>query len=142
MKLGFFAVTALLICGSAVAQDKSDTRITVQDGKDMTVTGCLAHSAEGSYTLTNVANKDGAVGSYLLAGSKKEDDLDDLDKHVGHRLEITGKAADRGTGKLTVETKNDGKKGKTETKSEVKGDLSGLPYLGVKSFRMLASVCP
>jgi hypothetical protein len=142
MKLSFFAVAALLICGSAVAQDHKDTRITVQDGKEMTVTGCLARTAEGGYSLTSVAGKDGAVGSYVLAASKKEDDLDDLDKHIGHRLEIDGKAADKGSGKLTVETKNDGKKGKTETKSEVKGDLSGLPYLGVKSFRMLATVCP
>jgi hypothetical protein len=142
MKLGFFAVAGLLICGSAVAQDNKDTRITVQDGKEMTVTGCLARTAEGGYSLTNVTGKDGVVGSYVLAASKKEDDLDDLDKHIGHRLEIDGKAADKGSGKLTVETKNDGKKGKTETKSEVKGDLSGLPYLGVKSFRMLATVCP
>ena len=36
----------------------------------------------------------------------------------------------------------DGDKSKTTSKAEVKGDLKGLPYLGVKDVRMLASVCP
>ena len=57
---------------------------------------------------------------------------------MGQRVEIKGKAADKGNGRINVETDN----GKTETKSEMKGDLSGLPFLGVKSVRMLASVCP
>jgi hypothetical protein len=150
MKLGFFALAALLLCGSAVAQDrdhKSKTTVIVEDGKEMTVTGCVERSRDGSgYMLTNAAGKDGAVGSYLLAESDDEDDLEDLDKHVGHRIEVTGKAADRGNGKIKVETKNEVRKGdakaKTESKSEVKGDLSGLPYLGIKSFRMIATVCP
>ena len=71
-----------------------------------------------------------------------DNDLDDIHKHVGERVEITGKAADEGKGKLKVETKAEGTSGKTESKSEVSGDLKGLPYLGVKSFRVLASVCP
>jgi len=150
MKLGFFALAALLLCGSAVAQDgdhKSKSRVIVEDGKTMTVTGCLERSRDGSgYTLTNAAGKDGAIGSYLLAMSNDEKDLDDLDKHVGHRVEISGKAADQGNGKIKVETTNEVRKGdgkaKTESKSEVKGDLSGLPYLGIKSLRMIATVCP
>lgn len=146
MKLGFF-VLALLAAGSAVAQD-AKTRITVEDGKEITVTGCLQRSNEGrSYTLTNAAGKDGAVRAYLLAPADDEDDLDDLEKHLGHRVEIKGKAADRGDGRITVETKNetpkpDGGKARTESRSQIKGDLAGLPYLGVKSFRMLATVCP
>ena len=146
MKLGFFLL-ALLAAGSAVAQD-SKTRITVEDGKEITVTGCLQRSNEGrSFTLTNAAGKDGAVGSYLLAGADDDDDLEELGRHVGHRVEIKGKAANRGDGKITVESKNempkaDGGKARTESKSEIKGDLAGLPYLGVKSFRMIASVCP
>lgn len=134
--------------GAAQAQDnKSKTRIIVEDGKTITVTGCVQRSHEGGYMLTNVAGKDGAIGSYLLAASDDEKDLDDLKKHLGHRLEISGKAADRGDGKIKVETKSemrkaDGGKAKSESKSEVKGDLEGLPYLGVKSFRMIATACP
>ena len=131
MKLGFFALASLLICASAVAQDwdrKSKSRVIVEDGKAMTVTGCLQRNPEGTYTLTNAAGKDGAVGSYSLATSNDEDDLDNLDKHVGHRVEVSGKAADQGNGKIKVETKNemrkaDGGKAKTESTSEVKGDL-------------------
>jgi hypothetical protein len=144
-KLGCFAGAMCLALGIASAQDlekKTQTKVSVEDGKTITVTGCVQRGNDGELMLTNVANKDGALGSYLLAA-----DDDDLDKHVGHRVEVTGKAADQGKGKIKVETKNeskvgDGDKAKTESKAEVKGDLKGLPYLGVKSVRMLASVCP
>ena len=150
MKLGVFALMTVLIGVSASAQDsdrKSKSRVIVEDGKAMTVTGCLQRSHEGSYTLTSAAGKDGAVGTYLLATSNDEDDLDDLEKHVGHRLEVSGKAADQGNGRIKVESRNemrkaDGGKAKTESTAEVKGDLKGLPYLGIKSFRMIATVCP
>ena len=144
-KLGCFAGAMCLAFGIASAQDiekKTQTRVSVEDGKTITVTGCLQRSNDGEYLLTNVANKDGALGNYLLAS-----DDDDLANHVGHRIEVTGKAADQGKGKIKVETKNEtkageGDKAKTESKSEVKGDLKGLPYLGVKSVRTIASVCP
>jgi hypothetical protein len=150
MKLGFLAAAVVLAGGLAFAQDDgaSKTRVVVEDGKDVSVTGCVRRSAEGEYTLTHVAGKDGAVNSYFLAPLGDHDDaLEDIGKHVGHRVEITGKAADRGDGKIRVESKADvrkadGGKGKTESTSEVKGDLAGLPYLGVKSARVLASVCP
>jgi hypothetical protein len=132
----------------AAAQDiesKSKTKITVKDGKDVTVTGCVARSAEGTYKLTNVANKDGVLPDYLLVAGG-EDDLD-LDERIGHRVEIKGKAADKGDGKVKVETRSEvgttgGDTRKRESKTEVEGDLHGLPYLGVKSIRMLATVCP
>ena len=149
MKLGL-TVAAVAVCAAGLAaQDARNTRtkISVEDGKTITVTGCVQRSHEG-YTLTNVAGKAGALGSYILAGDG-DDDLDehDLDDHVGHRVEITGKAADKGDGKIRVETTNegradDGDKRKVESTSEVKGDLEGLPYLGVKSLRMIATVCP
>jgi hypothetical protein len=147
MKLGVFFATSLLACGLAAAQD-TKTRVIVEDGKEMTVTGCVQRNADGGLTLTSVAGKDGVVGSYILAMVSDDDDaLDDLKDHVGHRVEIKGKAADRGDGRIRVKTesevrKADGGKGKTETKAEVKGDLNGLPFLGVKSARMIASVCP
>jgi hypothetical protein len=153
MKLGYvFAATVFAVwaTGLASAQDSTDktqTRVIVQDGKELTVTGCVQRGADGGYTLTNAAGKDGVEGSYILARLGDDDSVDDLDKHVGHRMEISGKAADRGDGKIKVETKSevrraDGEKGKRETTSEVKGDLPGLPFLGVKSSRMIASVCP
>jgi acylphosphatase len=143
MKLGYFAAIALFTATVAAAQDaKTRTNVTVKDGKEITLTGCVERNPNGEYVLTNVAGKDGAVGSYILAKGGDSDALEDLDKHVGHRMEIVGKAANRGDGKIEVETKSENKRGKTETKSEVKGDLDGLPFLGVKSSRMIASVCP
>ena len=142
MKLGIFgAVTAIaLATAMTAAQDKPKTRVIVEDGKDVTLTGCVQRTPEGGYTLTNAAGKDGVVGSYILAllDDDDNDELDDLKDHVGHRVEIRGKAADRGDGRIRVKTDS----GKTESQSEIKGDLNGLPYLGVKSSRMIASVCP
>jgi hypothetical protein len=150
MKLSSIAI-GLLLAGSVVAAQsadkKSSTYIVVEDGEEMTLTGCVQRTAEGGFSLTNAAGKKGSVGTYMLAATDDEDDLDDLDKHLGHRVEVVGKAADKGKGRIKVHTKSEMKKAeggnaKSETKSEVKGDLAGLPFLGIKSFRMVASVCP
>jgi len=140
MKLCIALAAALVASSVVAAQDKPKTRVIVEDGKEMTLTGCVQRNPDGSLTLTNAAGKDGDASSYILTALNSDDDerLDDLKDHVGHRVEIKGKAADRGEGKIRVKTDS----GKTETKSEVKGDLSGLPFLGVKSLRMIASVCP
>ena len=114
------------------AQDvsqKTQSKVSVEDGRSITVTGCVARNPDGGYLLTNVADKSGALGSYMLT---LEDD-DDVKDHVGHRVEIEGKAADKGTGRIKVETKNestaaDGDKSKTTSTAEVKGNLKGLPY--------------
>jgi hypothetical protein len=135
------AIAAALVAGSAVAaQDSPKTRVIVEDGKDMTLTGCIQRNPDGNYTLTHAAGKDGVMSSYILTALRDDDDdqLNDLKDRVGHRVEIKGKAADRGDGRIKVKTDS----GKTETKSEVKGDLAGLPFLGVKSSRVIASVCP
>jgi hypothetical protein len=142
MKLGIFAVAAIsaTLVSASVAQgtDKPKSRVIVEDGKELTVTGCVGRNPDGGYTLTNAAGKDGPTGSYILASLKGDDAVDDVKDHVGHRVEIKGKAADKGDGRIRVETDS----GKTESKSEMKGDLSGLPFLGVKSSRMIATVCP
>ena len=88
----------------------------VEDGKDLTVTGCVGRNPDGGYTLTNAAGKDGPTGSYILASLKGDDAVDDVKDHVGHRVEIKGKAADKGDGRIRVETDS----GKTESKSEMK----------------------
>lgn len=144
MKLGYTLAAVVLAAGLASAQTiehRSKTKVKVEDGEQVTLTGCVGQSADGSYVLTNAAGKKGALGTYVLAATD-DNELNDIEKHVGHRVEITGKAVDQGKGKLKVETKTEGTTGKTESKSEVKGDLKGLPYLGVKSLKMVASVCP
>jgi hypothetical protein len=142
--LSCISIAVMLACAVAAAQEsdpKLKSKVKVEDGKTLTVTGCVERGSDRQYVLTNVAGKDGALGSYILAATD-DNDLEDISKHVGHRVEVTGMAADQGKGKIKVETKVEGTTGKTENKSEVKGDLNGLPFMGVKTLRMIASVCP
>jgi hypothetical protein len=102
----------------------------------------VERSAEHGFMLSRAAGKDGAERSYLLVG----DGADDLDDRVGHRVEIRGKAADQGSGKLKIQSRSEvesasGDRRKRESTTEVQGDLEGLPYLGVKSIRTVATVC-
>jgi hypothetical protein len=120
---------------------KSESKIDVKDGKDVMVTGCLARSANGTaFLLNNVEGKDVTSKSYILVG-------DNLDAHIGHFIEIKGKASNIGDdGKVEVTTKtkierDDADDKKTETKTTMAGDLSGVPYLGVKSVKMIRNSC-
>jgi hypothetical protein len=65
---------------------------------------------------------------------------------VGHRVQISGTATDRGDSKVEIKstTKTDVKNGddkKVESKAEIKGDLDHVQYVSVKSLKMLAAVC-
>lgn len=143
MRLGYTLLAIVFACSAVTAQEfqsKSETKVKVEDGKTITVTGCVGRTPAGNYTLTDVSGKDGAYRNYILVGSD-DNNLRGFDKAVGTRIEVKGKAADQGNGKVKLETKTEGTAGKTESKSEVKGNLEGLPYLGVKSFRTIASVC-
>ena len=120
---------------------KSESKVDVKDGKEVTVTGCVARSASGTaFLLNNVEGKGVESKSYILLG-------DDLDAHVGHFIEIKGKASNIGDdGKVEVTTKtkverDDADDKKTETKTTMEGDLTGVPYLGVKSVKMIRNSC-
>lgn len=143
-----FTATALaltLAAGTAAAQSakvKSETEIEVKDGKEVKLTGCVARSASGTaFLLNNVEGRDVASKSYILVGDA------DLDSHVGHLIEVKGKASDVGDdAKIEVKTKtkverDDADDKKTETKTTLEGDLAGVPYLGVKSVKMLRASC-
>jgi hypothetical protein len=141
-------MAVVAIGAPAIAQEtvkKSKTKISVDEGKEVAITGCVARTPEGGFSLTHAAGKDGSLGSYTLIA--KDDERKELEKQVGHRVEVQGKAADRGDGKLTVKNETqvrttEGDTKKRESTTKVEGDLKGLPFLGVKSVRMLAAVCP
>src|SRR6185295_1071995 len=108
---------------------KTTQKIEVKDGKEITVTGCLAENPGGGFKLTG----DGGVLKYVLITD------DDLSKRVGDRVEVRGRAADRGDGKVKFESKTESKGGETaKSKVESKGDL---PFLGVKSIKKIADGC-
>jgi len=140
-----FCVAAACSAGLAAQTSTTDTKskITVKDGKEVTVTGCVEPTSSGSgFMLTHVADKGGAMHNYMLVT-----DDNDLSKHVGHRVQVAGKITDRGDGKIKVETKTKtkvehGDDKETHSKSEMKGDMDGVPFLGVKSVKMIAAACP
>jgi len=146
MKLIGLAAGLALACSVAVgaaSQTESKSKVTVKDGQDVTVTGCIERSASGNgYMLTHVADKKGVVHDYMLAAGDE-----DYSKHVGHRMTIEGKVADKGDGKVKVETRTktkveNGDDKETHSKSEVHGDMNGMRFLGVKSMKMIAAACP
>jgi hypothetical protein len=147
MKLIGIASGLALACsvalGAASPQTESKSKITVKDGQEVTVTGCVEPNASGTgYMLTHVADKKGMMHNYMLAS-----DDGDLKKHVGHRMQIEGKVSDKGDGKVKVETKTKtkvehGDDKETHSKSEVHGDMDGMRFLGVKSMKMIAAACP
>jgi len=146
MKLIAAAACSFAVCAVGLSAQTTEqttkSKITVKDGKEVTVTGCVEPMASGTgFMLTDAADKSGRVHSYMLVS----DDVD-LSKHVGHRVEIKGKATDRGDAKIKTESEiktrvEHGEDKETHGKSELKGDLSGLPFLGVKDVRMIAGAC-
>ena len=147
--IGMMKLTTLTCClafagavtlAAQSSETTTKTKIEVKDGKDVKVTGCVAAGFGGGYVLTNVADKSGALHRYTLVS-----DDDDFAKHVGHRVQIEGEAADRGHGKVEIksETKMDGVDKDTHSKIKASGDdLSFMPYLGVKHMTMIAASCP
>ena len=130
-----FGLAAMCAVGlgaqSGTIESKTKTTVDVKSGKTITVSGCVAANPAGGYMLTN-ANGD---QKYALVTN------DDLSKHIGHLVSVKGKAADRGDGKVKIESKGTSGKDKTEVKTELKGDSMDMNYLGVKSLKMLSKSC-
>lgn len=140
MQLNRIAVAVIVgavTCSAGVfaqsAERKEKTKIEVKGGKEVTLSGCLERSDGATdYVLTD------EVGRIKYAVVTD----DDLNKYVDRRVEIKGRAADRGDGKVKVEHTVEGTSGdKSEAKVEAKGDASMLPYLGMKSIKTLAATC-
>jgi hypothetical protein len=130
--------------GAQSTKVKQETKIEIKDGKDVTLTGCVRSYADPSgaarFQLTDVADKEGRLGAYVLVGEN-----DDVAKHVGQLVEIKGKAANQDEGKVKVKTKTEidrehADDSKTESTSELKGDLN-LPLLGVDDVKMIRPTC-
>ncbi|MGH9140485.1 MAG: DUF5818 domain-containing protein [Vicinamibacterales bacterium] len=130
-----FCLAAICAVGlgaqSGTTETRTKTKIDVKNGKDVTVSGCLAANPSGGYMLTTTRGEQ----KYALVTD------DDLSKHIGHRVEVKGKAADRGDGKVTIESTGTSGGDKTKVKTELKGDSPDMNYVGVKSVKMIARSC-
>lgn len=132
-----FCVAALLSVG-LIAQESeihSKQKIEVKHGRKVDVMGCVDRVSDG-LVLRNV---NGDIGRrYVLVGKS-----DDMQKHVGEWVEITGRATDRDHGKVKVESKSrvDGHEQKSETRVEGTNGSLDLPLLGVDHIRKVRGSC-
>lgn len=128
-----FAVAGAVALGAQSSETKTTTKIEIENGKDMKVTGCVEAGAGGGYVLTEVASKGHPLHRYTLVS-----DNDDFSKVVGHRVQINGKVGDRGQGKVEIktETKVDGPAKDTHSTTEGRG-----AYLGVEHMKMIPGSC-
>jgi hypothetical protein len=129
--------------GAQTAKVKSETEIDVKNGKDVTVTGCVERTNHGTgLVLARTEGRDVESSRYMLVGKD-----DALERRVGQLVEIKGKATDVGDdGKVEIKSKTkvereDADDRTTKSKTELSGDLDGLPYLGVKSVKVLRDSC-
>ena len=123
--------------GAQTDEVKSKTTTKVKGGREITTTGCVERLSDGRYGLVGTA---GGGAEYVLTGKH------DVAKHVGQRVEISGKATDFGDAKVRTETTTKiepehGTRQESHATTEEKGGLPGLPLLGVKSVKMLAKSC-
>jgi hypothetical protein len=152
--LGF--AMAIGLAATLGAQTPTSSRPTTTDkDHDVTVTGCLAKAAAGGFQLTNArvepassttttaagstttatgttgtTGVPGAPMSWMVSGDN------DLEKHVGHKVSLTGKtewdpAMKSSTPPPTTTTAT----GSTTT-------AGSEPRLDVKSIKMVATTCP
>jgi len=156
---------------------------TTSDSHDLTVVGCLQRGSDGNYLLTN-ARMDGAndrssatgttgtTSSTTTSGSTTSSTPrstspattatwslrggNDLDKHVGHTIQVTGRALAAGgseadttagtTGSTasasgTSSTTGTSGSATTTTPDDPQSSTSSAKKLDVKSVKMIASSC-
>lgn len=132
MKLFVLLLAAGVTAQSTTTERKEKTKIEVEGGKTVAVTGCVQRVVETpGYVLTDDFGK----VQYALVTE------DDLAKYVERRVEVKGTAADR-DGKVKIERKVEGTTGeKSTSKIETKGDMADMPFLGVKSIKRIAGSC-
>ena len=88
------AAMCAVVLGAQTGTTETKTKIEVKDGKEVKITGCLERNPGSGYMLTDRA---GGL-KYMLVTN------DDLSKHIGHRIEVKGKAADKGDAKVKIES--------------------------------------
>lgn len=142
------AAAAMILGGSALAQKKSEPK-----GREMTVTGCLTKgSRTDTFHLTPMPDSLASALAVATAGEVHTVHYElvggtDLHKHVGHKVEVTGRvdrkvlADAEHEERHTVTTDPSNKKAPT-ARVEVTEDIEiKLRRMHVKSTRMMADTC-
>lgn len=136
-KIGLaLCLTAAGVIGAAAQSSTSKTTVKTEvevKGKSITTVGCLENNPDGGFMLTNLGN--GGMRYALVTD-------DNLSKYLNHTVRVTGKAADRGNGKVEIKSKTDidHKQVGGESKAEL-DSADGLHYLGLKSVKNVSKSC-
>ncbi len=172
MKKSAIGLCFALAIGFAAALGAQSTPTSSQTttGKgehDVTVTGCLSKGAAGTYTLTNARVDDGksstttAAGATTTAGTTGSTAANaassmspamtwmlsgdsDLEKHVGHKIQVTGKSSwdPMEHGRTSTTTAAGSGTTAAPPSSSTSGASSSEPHLDVKSIKMVSTSCP
>ena len=145
--IGFAATLAAQTPTSTSPQQRD--RAT-SDKHEITITGCLSKGADGNYMLTNATEEKsttttaGTTGTTAAEASKpgskamtwKLEGGSDLDRHVGHKIEVTGK----------TEWKDSMRPGTSAAEPPTTTGTTGTtsanePKLDVSSVKMVSSSC-
>jgi hypothetical protein len=161
MTTGLCLASAIGLAATLFAQTPTTT--TAGKDHDVTVTGCLSKAAGGfmlnnarmdtgtpsstttasgstttagstTATGTTGTNREGAAGapmSWMLTGN------DDLEKHVGHKIEVTGKT----TWDASMDHSRASTSTSTASTSTTTAKSGSEPHLDVKSIKMISSSC-
>jgi hypothetical protein len=142
MAIGFAAICAAgMTAQTQETKTTTKTKTEIKGGTDVTVIGCLERLTNGDFILTEEHdNRRLEPTRYALVGSEN------FSKHVGERVEIKGKAAANGHGKVAVESKTKTEAEHTkdqEAKTKTEGTVGAfdMPVLGVTSLKTLSSSC-
>jgi len=142
MAFGFAAMCAAgLTAQTQETKTTTKTKVEVKGGRDVTVIGCLERLTNGDFILTEEqGNQRLDPTRYALVGNEN------LSKHVGERVEIKGKAASNGHGKVAIEAKTKTEADHTkdqEAKTTTEGTVGAfdMPVLGVTSMKRLSASC-
>ena len=150
--VGFAATLAAQTTTGTTATTQRD-RMTGEKN-EITITGCLSRAADGKYLLSDAhMNKStastttgttttGTTGSEVATGSKAEKEHNmtwrleggsDLDRHVGHKVEVTGRSDWKGEHAGSSASSTSGTTGTTTDNTQ--------PRLDVSSVKMISSSC-
>jgi hypothetical protein len=174
------SIAAAMACAVTLGAQTSTTTAqrssTTDKAHDVSVTGCLARDAGGSYTLNDARMDDaasattttpgstttaGATTTRSSAGGSSSPAMTwtlmggtDLDKHVGHKIQVTGKttwdssmshtstASAAGAGTTAAQPDPTTTAGTTGTVERGDRDAHGAqPRLDVQSIKMVAASC-
>lgn len=165
--MGLCVAAAFGLVASLGAQTPSSQ--TTSSDKDVTVTGCLERGANGTYMLANAQKESSMPGSSTTTGTTGttgsatgattssasgmsarsgtetwtlEGSSSDLEKHVGHKISVTGKELASSYGSAAGTSSTTGTTGTTATGTTgTSSSSTNAQKLDVKSVKMISSSC-